>query len=82
MKRMTTSAANGEFGRYLKAAQREPILLTERNQPVAVAVPVLEWAELTRRQIEDGIARGLDDARNGRIEEVSEGATTARIARF
>jgi len=38
MKTMTASVASKEFGRYLDAVQREPVVVTEKNRPVAVTV--------------------------------------------
>lgn len=82
MKTMTASEASKEFGRYLDAAQRDPVVVTKKNRPVAVTVSFQDWEELTRLLVEGGLARGLDDLEHGRIEELGESATTARIARF
>lgn len=82
MKTMTASVASKEFGRYLDAAQREPVIVTKKNRPVAVTVSFQDWEELTKLRIERGLAQGLDDIENGRFEEVSDASTAARIARF
>lgn len=82
MKTMTASVASKEFGRYLDAAQREPVIVTKKNRPVAVTVSFQDWEELTKLRIEHGLAQGLDDIENGRFEEVSEASTAARLARF
>ena len=82
MKTMTASVASKEFGRYLDAAQREPVIVTKKNRPVAVTVSFQDWEELTKLRIERGLAQGLDDIENGRFEEVSDAGTTARLTRF
>ena len=82
MKTMTASVASKEFGRYLDAAQREPVIVTKKNRPVAVTVSLQDWEELTKLRIERGIAQGLDDIENGRFEEVSDASTAARLAHF
>ena len=82
MKTITASVASKEFGRYLDAAQREPVIVTKKNRPVAVTVSFQDWEELTKLRIERGLAQGLDDIENGRFEEVSEASTAARLTRF
>ena len=82
MKTMTASVASKEFGRYLDTAQREPVIVTKKNRPVAVTVSFQDWEELTKLRIERGLTQGLDDIENGRFEEVSDASTAARIARF
>lgn len=82
MKTMTASVASKEFGRYLDTAQREPVIVTKKNRPVAVTVSFQDWEELTTLRIERGLAQGLGDIENGRFEEVSDASTAARIARF
>ena len=82
MKTMTASVASKEFGRYLDAAQREPVIVTKKNRPVAVTVSFQDWEELTTLRIERGLAQGLDDIEHGRFEEVNDASTAARIARF
>jgi prevent-host-death family protein len=45
MKTMSATAASKEFGRFIDAAQREPVLLTKKDRPVAVTVSVADWEE-------------------------------------
>ena len=52
MKTMTASVASKEFGRYLDAAQREPVIVTKKNRPVAVTVSFQDWEELTKLRME------------------------------
>lgn len=82
MKTMTASAASKEFGRFLDAAQREPVIVTKKNRPVAVTVSLQDWEELTKLRIERGLSQGLEDIEHGRFEEVSTSTTAARLARF
>ena len=82
MKTMTASVASKEFGRYLDAAQREPVIVTKKSRPVAVTVSFQDWEELTRFRLERGLSHGIDDVENGRFEEVNDASTAARLARF
>ena len=82
MKTMTASVASKEFGRYLDAAQREPVIVTKQNRPVAVTVSFQDWEELTKLRIERGLSLGLEDLKHGRFEEISDANTSARLARF
>ncbi len=82
MKTMTASVASKEFGRYLDAAQREPVVVTKKSRPVAVTVSFQDWEELTKLRIERGLTQGLDDIENERFGEVSNSSTAARLARF
>jgi len=82
MKTMTASVASKEFGRYLDAVQREPVIVTKKNRPVAVTVSFQDWEELTKLRIERGLSQGLEDIEHGRFEEISDASTAARLARF
>ncbi len=82
MKTMTASVASKEFGRFLDTVQREPVVVTKKNRPVAVTVSLQDWEELTRMRIDQGIAKGLEDIEAGRFEDMGDKATAARIARF
>jgi prevent-host-death family protein len=82
MKTMTASVASKEFGRYLDAAQREPVIVTKKNRPVAVTVSLQDWEELTSLRVDHGIAQGLADIDAGRYEAIDPATTSARLARF
>lgn len=82
MKTITASVASKEFGRYIDAAQREPVIVTKKNRPVAVTVSFQDWEELTKLRIERSLTHGLDDIKNGHFEEVSNASTSARLASF
>ena len=82
MKTMSATAASKEFGRFIDAAQREPVLLTRKDRPVAVAVSVADWEELLSLRIERGIAAGLADVDAGRVVEMTDAALEQRLARF
>jgi len=71
MKTMTASTANREFGSYLDTVQREPVLLTKKNRPVAVTMSISDAEELLQFRIEAGIQKGLDDIDAGRYFEAS-----------
>jgi prevent-host-death family protein len=82
MKTMSATAASKEFGRFIDAAQREPVLLTKKDRPVAVTVSVADWEELLSLRIERGIAAGLADVAGGRVVEMTNAALEQRLARF
>ena len=82
MKTMSATAASKEFGRFIDAAQREPVLLTKNDRPVAVTVSVADWEELLSLRIERGIAAGLADVAAGRVVEMTDAALEQRLARF
>ena len=82
MKTMSATVASKEFGRFIDAAQREPVLLTKKDRPVAVTVSVADWEELVALRIERGIAAGLADVAEGRVTEMTDAAVEQRLARF
>lgn len=82
MKTMSATLASKEFGRFIDAAQREPVLLTKKNRPVAVTVSVADWEELVALRIERCVAAGLADAAEGRVTEMTDEAIKQRLARF
>lgn len=82
MKTMSATIASKEFGRFIDAAQREPVLLTRKDRPVAVTVSVADWEELVSLRIERGIAAGLSDVAAGRVVEMTDAALEQRLARF
>lgn len=82
MKTMSATLASKEFGRFIDAVQREPVLLTRKDRPVAVTVSVADWEELVALRIERGIAAGLADIEAGRVTELTETSVEHRLARF
>lgn len=82
MKTMTASVASKEFGRYLDAVQREPIVVTKKNRAVAVTVSVQDWEELLQYRIEQGITQGLADVDAGRFEVMNDASTARRLTVF
>jgi len=67
MKTMTASAASKEFGRYIDTVQREPVIITKQNRPVAVTLSIQDAEELFQYRVEAGIEKGLLDVRQGRV---------------
>jgi prevent-host-death family protein len=82
MKTMSATIASKEFGRFIDAAQREPVLLTKKDRPVAVTVSVADWEELVALRIERGIAAGLADVEAGRVTELTDTSIEQRLVRF
>jgi prevent-host-death family protein len=79
MKSMAAAVASKEFGRFLDTVQREPVMVTKKNRPVAVTISIQDWTELTKLQVEHGISKGLHDIEHGQFEEISDTTTTTRI---
>ena len=82
MKTMSATVASKEFGRFIDAVQREPVLLTRKDRPVAVTVSVADWEDLVALRIERGIAAGLTDVAAGRVTEMTDVSVEQRLARF
>jgi len=71
MKTMTASAASKEFGRYIDTVQREPVIITKQNRPVAVTLSMQDAEELLQYRAEAGIEKGLLDVRQGRVSPLT-----------
>ena len=48
MQSMTALEAKNAFGQFLESAQREPVMLTKNNRPVAALFSVRDIAELAQ----------------------------------
>jgi prevent-host-death family protein len=82
MKTISATTASKEFGRFIDTAQREPVLLTRKDRPVAVTVSVADWEELVALRVERGVASGLADVTAGHATEMTNAALEQRLARF
>lgn len=59
MKTMTAVEAKTHFGKFLDAAQREPVVITKKNRAVGVMFSMEDiedtiWAEKARKAQEEG----------------------------
>jgi len=79
---MTASVASKEFGRYLDTVQREPVVVTKKNRPVAVTLSIQDAQAFFDYKVEQGIERGLADVEAGRYEEMTEENARKRLERF
>lgn len=82
MKTMTASVASKEFGRYIDSAQREPVLITRGNRPIAVTFSIEDAEALLNARIETGVSRGLADVAVGRVTELTAESSEAMLAEF
>ena len=82
MKTIPAAKASKEFGRFLDIVQREPVLVTKKNRPVAVTLSIQDAEALLHMQIEDGIDKGLADIGAGRFSEFTPKYASALAARF
>ena len=82
MKTMSATTASKEFGRYLDMAQREPVLITKKNRPVAITMSIQDAEELLEYRIRVGIEKGLADVEAGRTFEATPENITAMKARI
>ncbi len=72
MKTISATSASKEFGRFLDSARREPVIVTKKNRPVAVAMSIEEAQELFELRIQAGIQRGLNDVAQGNVHELTQ----------
>ena len=82
MKTMTASAASKEFGHYIDTVQREPVVITRQNRPVAVTMSIQDAQDLFRFRVEAGIADGLSDIKDGRADLLTSAFSEELKARF
>ncbi len=71
MKTITATIASKNFGSYLDTVQREPVVITKKNRPVAVTYSIERARELFNLEIEMGIQKGLADVEAGRTVEMT-----------
>jgi prevent-host-death family protein len=67
MKTITAAEAKNSFGRFLDAAQREPVVVTKNNRPVGVFLSMQDledtiWAERALAAHREGYV-GVDETR-------------------
>jgi len=79
---MTASSASKEFGRYIDTVQREPVVITKQNRPVAVTLSIQDAEHLFQHKIESGVARGLADVEAGKFNELTPAYLSDLKARF
>ncbi len=82
MKTMTASVASKGFGRFLDTVQREPVVITKKNRPVAVTLSIQDAQAFFDFKVEQGIERGLADIEAGRFEVMTEQSARERLERF
>ena len=82
MKTMTASVASKEFGRFLDTVQREPVVVTKKNRPVAVTLSIQDAQAFFDFKVEQGIERGLADIEAGRFHEMTPEYVADMKARF
>jgi len=82
MKTMTASAASKEFGLYMDTVQREPVIITKQNRPVAITLSIQQAERLLQGQVEAGIASGLEDVAAGRYVKMTPSHLEALRERF
>lgn len=71
MKIMPATIASKNFGNYLDTVQREPVVITKKNRPVAVTYSIERARELFNLELEAGIQKGLADIEAGRTFEAT-----------
>jgi len=82
MKTMTASAASKEFGHYIDTVQREPVIITRQNRPVAVTLSMQDAKELFQFRVEAGIAKGLVDVEEERVNRLTVAFSSDLKAQF
>jgi len=82
MKTITATSAAKEFGRFLDSVQREPVIVTKKNRPVAVTMSIEDATELFQLRIDAGIKKGIDDVASGKFHELSDAYSAELKTRF
>ena len=82
MKTITATTASKEFGRYLDTVQREPVIVTKKDRPVAVTMSIEEATELFKLRVEAGIQKGVDDVDAGNFQDLTSDYAETMKARF
>ncbi len=62
MKAITAADAKNSFGTFLDAVQREPVIVTKKNRPVAMMLSMQDVKTLFGDN-EDGVIHALEEAR-------------------
>ena len=82
MKTMAATIASKNFGNYLDTVQREPVVITKKNRPVAVTFSIERARELLNIGVEMGIQKGLADVEAGRTIEITPDFITEWTAKL
>lgn len=82
MKTIPAAKASKAFGRFLDMVQREPVLVTKKDRPVAVTLSIQDAESLLRMQTETGLAKGMADIGAGRFNEFTPKYASELAARF
>lgn len=82
MKTMSATTASKEFGLFLDTVQREPVVVTKKNRPVAVTLSYQDWEDMVTARIERGLEAGFADIELGNFTEITSNSAEERIARF
>lgn len=82
MKTIPASKASKQFGEFLDAVQREPVMVTKKNRPVGVMMSIQDAEALLAMQTEVGIAKGLADIEVGRFSDFTPKYAQDMSARF
>ena len=78
VKTISSKDAQNAFGAFLDSAQREAVVVTRRNRPVGVMLPMnnlsalLEFADSIRETIKAGVKAGLADSAAERTHELTD----------
>jgi prevent-host-death family protein len=78
MKTISSKEAQNSFGAFLDSVQHEAVVVTRRNRPVGVMLPMnnlsalLEFADSIRETIKAGVKAGLADSAAGRGQELTD----------
>ncbi|MBL4616918.1 MAG: type II toxin-antitoxin system Phd/YefM family antitoxin [Robiginitomaculum sp.] len=82
MKTIPAAKVSKEFGRFLDIVQREPVLVTKKNRPVAVTMSIQDAETLLQMQTEVGIRKGIADIGAERFSEFTPKYASDLAARF
>jgi hypothetical protein len=78
MKTISAKEAKNSFGSFSDSAQKEPVMITQRDRPLGIffSIPDVETLiqvnEAFKKDIHTGIISGIADAEAGRVTECNQ----------
>ena len=78
MKVMSSKEAQNGFGQFLDTVQQGPVMVTRRNRPVGVMIPmdnlpaIFDLARSMEESIMAGVQAGLNDSETGKGAELNQ----------
>lgn len=82
MKTIPATEVSKEFERFLDTVQKEPVLVTKKNPPVAVTMATQDTEAFLQMQTEVGVTKSSVETCAGRFSEFTPKYARDLVARF